>query len=222
MSGESLRDKLYNGNLASVLSDRTYNLSIGLSLVYGCVLSAILAYTMGDTMATVNPWLFCLLYLVLGFVAQFIAVSTDNVVVSFIAYNLIVAPTGLLLAMFVGTYTSADITISLITVATIVVVMTVLSTIFPFIFETLGRGLFISLLVGLIFEIISMILGYSGHLFDWFFVLLFSGYVGYDWYLAQNYPRTVSNAIRSSIALYLDIVNLFVRLLSIFGGRKSD
>ena len=55
---------------------------------------------------------------------------------------------------------------SLITVATIVVVMTTLATIFPQIFERMGRGLFVSLILGIVMELVSMLLGYGGQLFD--------------------------------------------------------
>jgi FtsH-binding integral membrane protein len=43
--------------------------------------------------------------------------------------------------------------------------------------------------------------------------------MGFDWYRAQAYPKTVDNAIDSAVDLYLDIINLFIRLLEIFGKK---
>lgn len=57
--------------------------------------------------------------------------------------------------------------------------------------------------------------GISG-IFNWVFVLIFGGNIGYDWYRAQNVAPTADNAIDCTCARYMDIVNLFIRLLRIF------
>ena len=222
MQKSKLRENLETRAYSSSLTERQYNLSIGLTLTYGVIVSAVLAYTMKERFLGANPWLFCLLYLVLGFTGQCIAISSSNAFLSFFAYNLVVVPTGCLLSTFVWYYSSVDITYALISVAVIVGVMTILATILPQLFAGLGKALFISLLVGIIVELIMLLLGFGDStIFDWFFVILFTLYVGYDWTLAQAYPRTINNAVTVSIALYLDMVNLFVRILSIL-GKKSN
>jgi len=55
---------------------------------------------------------------------------------------------------------------------------------------------------------------------DWIVVLIFCGYIGYDWGRANNIPRTVDNAVDSAAELYMDIINLFLRILRILGRRK--
>ena len=50
---------------------------------------------------------------------------------------------------------------------------------------------------------------------------LFSLYIGYDVYRSQQFPHTVDNAIDCAVDLYLDIINLFLNLLRIF-GKSSD
>ena len=84
----------------------------------------------------------------------------------------------------------------------------------------MGTALFVALLVSLVAEIIAVFMGYGGDLFNWIFVVLFSLYIGYDWHRAQMYPKTIDNAIDSALDIYLDVINLFIRLLEIFG--KSD
>ena len=54
---------------------------------------------------------------------------------------------------------------------------------------------------------------------DWIVALLFCGYIGYDWARANAIPNTLDNAIDSAAALYLDIINLFIRLLHIMSRR---
>lgn len=217
-----LRMNLETRTVSSSLTDRQYNLALGLTLTYGFLVSAALAGTMKDVMVGVNPWLFSILYLVLGYVGQMIASASNNAFVTFFAYNLVVVPTGCLLSTFVCYYTSADITYALISVVVIMGIMTCLATMFPQVFEGMGRALFFSLLISIIVEVVMMLLGFGNStVMDWAVVLIFTLYTGYDWTVAQRYAKTINTAIASSIALYLDAVNLFVRLLSIF-GKKND
>ena len=55
---------------------------------------------------------------------------------------------------------------------------------------------------------------------DWAVVFIFCGYIGYDWGRANRIPKTVDNAIDSAAALYMDIINLFLRILRILGRRR--
>ena len=90
----------------------------------------------------------------------------------------------------------------------------------PYIPMPEGRG-FTALSIGIVVELIAMLLGYRGTFFDWVFVLLFSLYTAYDWVKAQAYPKTFDNAVDSAIDIYLDIINLFLRLLSIISKKKD-
>lgn len=217
-----LRETLKMRTITSNLTERQYNLALGLSLTYGFVMSAILAVTTKEMMLGVNPWIFTILYLVLGFVGQMIAVTSVNPFVTFFAYNLVVIPTGCLLSTFVSYYSNADITYALISVAVIMGIMTCVATMFPQVFAGMGRMLFAALLISIIVEVIMMLLGYGGStVMDWVVVLIFTLYTGYDWVVAQSYAKTATNAIASSIALYLDAINLFVRILSILGKKSK-
>ena len=50
-------------------------------------------------------------------------------------------------------------------------------------------------------------------------VVIFSGYIGYDWARANMIPKTLDNAIDSAASLYIDIINLFIRILQILSRR---
>jgi len=54
---------------------------------------------------------------------------------------------------------------------------------------------------------------------DWIVAAIFCGYIGYDWGKASALPKTVDNAVDSAAALYMDIINLFLRVLSIIGKK---
>ena len=52
--------------------------------------------------------------------------------------------------------------------------------------------------------------------------VIFAGYIGYDWSRAQAYPKTLDNAVDCAADIYVDIVNLFIRILSIIGNSKKE
>jgi len=56
---------------------------------------------------------------------------------------------------------------------------------------------------------------------DWAVSFIFCGYIGYDWGRACRIPKTLDNAVDSAAAIYMDIINLFVRVLRILGRRKK-
>ena len=94
-----------------------------------------------------------------------------------------------------------------------------LSNIKPNLFKGMGTTLGVVLLISLVVEIFCLLVGISTGFFDFLFVIVFSLYIGYDWYKAQQLDRTKDNAIDVALEIYLDIINLFLRLLSLFGKR---
>lgn len=61
---------------------------------------------------------------------------------------------------------------------------------------------------------------------SWFCIILFMGITAYDMqkvrYIAQNIPNENKAAIIGSLELYLDFINIFIRLLSLFGKNRND
>ena len=55
---------------------------------------------------------------------------------------------------------------------------------------------------------------------DWIGVFLFGGLVIFDLNQAMRIERTHDNAIDAAVGIYLDIANIFLRLLDLFGDRK--
>ena len=49
---------------------------------------------------------------------------------------------------------------------------------------------------------------------------IFSLYIGFDWSRAQVMSKTLDNAVDAAVQIYLDIINLFIRLLKIMGKKK--
>ena len=101
--------------------------------------------------------------------------------------------------------------------------MMIVSTLFPFVFQNMAPALGTSLLIVLIVELIStFFFRVSSSLLDWAVVAIMCLYIGYDWVRANSVQRTTTNAIAAASALYLDIINLFLRLLRILARSRRD
>lgn len=209
---------------ADRLSARTYNLALTGLLAYGLLLNAVIvyyfAYPLMNALQGVSPWLLLAGYLVPTFLGIVLAAKSQNPAVSFVGYNLVVLPIGIMLSLVIPGLPAGIVVKAMALTGMVTVTMALISLVRPQLFLGLGRTLVVALVVGLVAELVATFLfGYRGQLFDWFFVLLFSGYIGYDVAKSQAYPKTLDNAVDSALDIYLDVINLFIRLLSILSHR---
>lgn len=205
------------------LSESTYNLTIGGLLAYGFVLNGLICYLFGDMFyyaSGTSFGFFFIAYVLCVFLAVMLSSST-SAIVNFIGYNLLILPIGVLLSIAVAPMSARTIQSALVGTGVFVVLMVAASFAKPDFFLSLGSTLGISLIITLIAELVLFFLGFAAGWFDYLFVAIFSLYLGYDWARANAYPPTVRNAILSATQIYLDIINIFIRLLSIFGRKRN-
>ena len=203
-----------------LISDRAYNAVIGAVLLWGFAVNWVTVQLVSPAIFTVIPPLaFLIAYFVCTFAGIYTFQKSSNPLVSFLGYNLVVGPIGLLLVIALASVPAVIVYRALIATAGVTGTMMMLGTLFPAFFLGLGRTLFIALVIGLLAQLGLMLFGGMPSIFDGFFVLLFSGYIGYDWARANRLPKTLDNAIDSAAALYLDIINLFLRLLRLMRRR---
>jgi len=202
------------------ISAGMYNFLIGICLLYGFVMNAVIVSTCGSLFLTMKPGVLLVGYVISAFAGILLSLSAKPVV-SFIGYNLVVIPIGAVLCVSLPAYGQGAILSAIIITGAVTLLMLAASTAYPNLFVRMGRTLFIVLIFGIIAEIIAFLLGYGGDLFHWAFVILFSLYIGYDWCKSQQYPKTVDNAVDSALDLYLDIINLFLRLLRILNHSRD-
>jgi len=211
---ERKNDRLFSG-LSDTLSPRQYNFVIGACIVYGFVMNAIIVATCSEFFISMNPIAFIVGYFICC-IAGIVLTTSNNPAVSFVGYNLVVVPLGAVLATVLPFHSAGAILHAIIITGVIFVVMTCLATIFPQTFAKLGRGLFISLIVLIITQLLALfIFGFAGTIFSWAGAVIFTLYIGYDWHMAQSYPKTLDNAIDSACDLYIDLVNLLIDVLNI-------
>lgn len=220
-TAERKQARMFNPTDAPVLDDRTYNLTIGGVVLYGIIINALMCYYLAPAISAINPLVLIIGYFVLAIAGSLITYKSDSPLVSFLGYNLVVVPLGAVLAVCVQGYNSFVVTQAFILTAVITGVMLLLATAFPGVFAAMGRMLFAALLGSLVAGLICMVFSFSSIALSWVFAVIFSLYIGYDWVKAQQYVHTLDNAVDSALDIYMDIVNLFLRLLIIL-GRNND
>ena len=204
-----------------------YNLILGGVLFWGFLANALICLFTRNVISDWNPIPILIGYFVLGLVGVLLTRS-HSAAVSFVGYNLVVLPLGFVLSLFLVEYEPYLIMSVFLETAAVTLTMMLLSLVFPRLFLSLGRALAISLLIVILVEIVFFVIAIATGAFndgiflviDGVLVAIFSLYIGYDWAIAQRRYRSVDAAVDSACALYLDIINLFIRLLAISGRRS--
>lgn len=217
----------------TILDDRTYNMALGGSVMYGLILNIVMCLTLGKTLTDTmeaNPIYAIYLfvgYIVCSIVGVLMSSKSKSPVISFIGYNLVVVPIGLVLSLMINAYIqggAGDIVVqAIVYTAVITGCMIVLSIAFPNFFSGLGK-LLLGCLIGLIIAgLLSMFLFPGAYnIITWAGAVIFALYIGYDYWRAQQFPKTLDNAIDCSLDIYLDIINLFIRILRILGSKGGS
>lgn len=203
------------------ISAHLYNAIIGITLLIGFAINyAMVKHIPAEAIASINPWVFFIGYFACCFAGVALFSKSDNPAISFLGYLLVVTPFGLIINLVVSRYSADVVGNAIQATGVITCIMMLLGSMYPGFFKSIARGLFIALLCTIVVELV-MIFVFNAHhtIVDWAVVLIFCGYIGYDWARANSIPKTVDNAIDSAAALYMDIINLFLRLVRILGRR---
>lgn len=206
------------------LSDRQFNFVLGGTVVYGVLINTIIAFLLSNFQFTTEILITTLIAsLVLGIGGVIVANKSDNPIVSFIGYNMLVIPFGVSIASTVQMYSSKIVFEAFVMTLLITIIMMLVSSLYPRVFLSLGRMLFVALL-GLIAAgfVCVFALGTYPTILSIISAGIFSLYIGYDWVSAQTGYKTLDNAIDSALDIYLDIVNLFLDLLQILAASSDD
>ena len=205
-----------------IISRSMYNLIMGLIILWGVGLDTFIVYNFGDqlTMAFARSWSTLIIFIGLVIVGTIIVNVSKNAILSFIGYNMLVVGFGISLAMIVNLYAPAVVLEAFLVTTIVTAFMLLMGTLWADFFLKIGRVLLVALIGVIIVEVIMLFI--TGTYPTWISVvsaIIFSGFIGYDWAMAQKAPTTTKNAVMFATALYVDIINLFLDLLRIFGDR---
>ena len=206
------------------ISERAFNLIIGGVLLWGFLLNWLtVRYFSYDVMRFVwrnGPGLIYIGYLVSALVGVLL-VSLPNAVVSFIGYNMIAVPVGILLCIAIDGIEPVVVSQAVQFTGIITVIFMGLGTFFPDFFRSMGRALLTGLGILIVGELVTGLFFGSSVAWSWFGAGLFALYIAYDWARCTVCACTVDNAVDAASNLYLDIINLFLRILSILSRSRS-
>ncbi len=210
----------------SDLSARQYAAWITLLTVYGIAISA-------ETASLVSGRSFSLWFTLAAFlVATFgVFMTWENVspIVSFVGYTLITIAFGFIAGPIVARYTNASVVRILLLSGAMVLGLGIVGALIPRSLEgwwTWLLGGMLILLAGNVVLPFALLIGIpvgsAWGALDWVGVILFSAIVIYDINHAMRIPYTMKNAIDSAAEIYLDFVNIAIRLLAAFGKDDDD
>lgn len=201
-----------------ILSSAMYNFAIGVVLCWGFLFNWLIVESVPDDFISgyVSLPIFLIGYFASCLFGVYLFNTSDKPLISFIGYNLVVIPFGFVVNQCVAGIDENIVSDAIRVTGTVTVIMMILGSTYPKFFESIYSSLGIALLSVIVIELISTYFFHTHHsLIDWAVALIFCGYIGYDWGRANQIPKTLDNAIDSAAALYMDIINLFLRLIRI-------
>lgn len=210
------------------LSERRYISAVSGFTVYGLLLTSLIAF---QTMAW-HPNL--LVYLLIGLAVPIagivIALASDLWYVSLLGYTLVLGGLGAIIGPTVAMYNTGVVISAVMATAGVTAVTSLIGILYPKSLESWGIYLFgglVALLFVRLAQVIMASVGVSEGIWympwiEYLAAILFSLYIIYDWNRSLRLTRTLDNAVDCALAIYLDIINLFLVILRIRGGSGSD
>lgn len=210
------------------LSPSLYVAIIALLVTSGFSLITVGSFIFGDSnvvanipeMNSLTVLIASIAALVVGLLIQWRGAKVESAPLCLVGFYIISCVFGCLVALILPLYDIPTITSALAGTVIIAIVFGVLGFAFPSFFEQIHGPLITALIGVIIAEIVFFLLGISQGVTDWIVLVIFCGLIGYDFYKAMHVPKTKINAIMFATSIYLDLLNVFLRLLSILGRKK--
>lgn len=222
---DSIGDTVWQREGGDEISRSDFNALYMLFTLGGLCLTAVVAKA---TLLYQPNWLVLIGVFVVSIIGIVIALSSTHWFISLIGFALVAGPFGALVGPVVNLYTEASVLRVAFVTGGLVTGLGIIGYIYPRSLESWGAWLFGGLLLliigqfGLLFaKAAGFDIGTALTVTDWIGVALFSAYVIFDVNQAQRVPSTVDNAVDCALALYLDVINLFLRLLRLLGELKN-
>lgn len=166
-------------------------------------------------------------YFALAFPGIFISKNSNNWLASLGGYLLVIIPTGAIIGPYIALYHLASVLQVLMLTVGVTVALGIAGVIYPKSVEHWGGFLLTGLLVLIFADLSRVFMTMFGldpvtlKAVDYIGGVLFCGFIFYDMNRAVRMDYTLDNAVDAAVALYLDILNLFIRLLAILGKKKD-
>ncbi len=156
-----------------------------------------------------------------------ISLKSENPALSFLGYHLVVVPFGMILGPTLAMYELAKPGVvydAACLTGVVTAVMAASGTMFPDFYKSIGGALFGALSCLVVVSILSLFIPALAGFTPIHYIAagIFALYIGFDMWRASELPATLDNAIDVAVALYLDVINLFLHTLQIYANSSSD
>jgi FtsH-binding integral membrane protein len=206
------------------MSRRMFYLILGGILAFGFAATAFVS----DLTATWQPnvWVFLLVGLGLPLAGIYLSQYSSNAFVSFIGFNMVVIPFGAILGPLIAEFKvnmPGVVTEAAMLTGFVTAVMALAGLAFPNFFSKIGGALFVALLCLIGVSLVSLFIPALAGM-TWIHYIaaaIFALYIGFDMWRASQIPATLDNAVDVAVSLYLDILNLFLRILMILSKSRK-
>lgn len=206
------------------MSRRVFYLFLGGILAWGFAATAIISGYTADW----HPGLWMFLLVGLGVPIAGICLSTfsTNPILSFIGFNLVAIGIGAILGPLLAEFKvnmPGVVTQAAMLTGGITAVMALSGLAFPRFYEKIGGALFFALICVVGVSVASLFIPALAGM-TWIHYLVaavFALYIGFDMWRASQIPATLDNAVDVAVSLYLDIINLFLRVMMILAQSKK-
>lgn len=206
--------------IGQTMKKKNYNIALSLFTIYGFLINAIQYLFLKDFFFNLNPIVFLIAYIVLGFGGIIVSNSSTSAIGAFIGYNMLIAPLGGMLSCALHSWFSVNpeiVFFAFIGTAIVTGIMLVFSFLNPDLFTKHGGFVFVVFLATVVAELILyFIMGDVPQFFSYIIVAIMSFFVAYDFAAANKAQYTMRNAIVFASNLWLDILNIFTHFIDIF------
>ena len=198
--------------------------------VLATAITAVYTYSAGiaETMAVDGTFaIICIAQIAIALIMGFLLrrLSSTMITILFFAYSML---TGVTLSTIFYVFELSSITIALFGSAALFGGLAILGYNSNRDVTSLGSMLTIGLVIGLILSLINLFLGNPllDIALDWAILAIFLGFTYYDMnnikmFLSSGMVDTEKVSVYGAFQLYLDFINIFLRILSIFGERRN-
>ena len=208
------------------LSLRGYSLALTGLVLLGFLAMGFCASLFGDVTFLIRVLSNYMLYMILSFAVSIVgivmmsrALKSQSVGLSLAGYALFVGSFGFTASLALLGYDMQTISTAFLATAGIVVVFACLGVAFPGVFQRIYGVLGVALLALILVQVVMIFMGVSQTWIDFAVIVVFCGFIAYDFNRAMSMEPTLVNAVFAASNLFLDIINVFLRVLSILGRR---
>lgn len=207
------------------LSRRTYNFLIGL-----IVAVSFLFIGLEYTYLLNNPWVIESLNPVFNIAcgtAPFVGIiimalaNRERIGLMIVGYIMTTFTLGFLMAIALTDYDAASIQRAMLITAVIAISFATLGFVWPQLFNRIFQICVLALGIMVVVELVMLLLDIQAGWNDWVIIVIFCGLIGHDFHYAATDTPTIANAIWHACDIYLDLGNVFLRVLNIT-GRSRD